>query len=190
MLSTFLQGSNTMNGSVSKLYFNTQVVRSSTVPTMASTQEETALAFLRTFETLDLKTNLALRTDDCRHDMAPASMGFPSGKTNEQFAEHFNRVTSLMSAFPVTPKEIFAHDGSNQVTIWATSNAIFREEVKGDDATVDWTYQGEYMFNLFFETGSTKIKRIIEFIDSQRVAQVMGLIERARHNLELRSKST
>lgn len=157
---------------------------------MASTQREAALAFLKTFETLDLKTNLALRTDDCRHDMAPASMGFTLGKTNEEFAEHFNRVTSLMSSFPVTPKEIFEHEGSNQVTIWATSNAIFREDAKDDDPSVDWTYHGEYMFNFFFDSSGTKIKRIIEFIDSRKVAEVMGLIERARHNLELKSKST
>lgn len=163
---------------------------SSTVSIMSSTQRRTALSWLQTFETLDLETNLALRTLDCLHTMAPASMGFPPNKTNSQFAEHFLGVTSLMSSFPVTPQEVFEQEGSNQVTIWATSNAVFREQVKDyDDPKVDWTYQGEYMFLFFFDENGTRIKRIVEFIDSQRVVGVMGLIQRARRNLEAREKS-
>src|ERR1700761_230777 len=110
---------------------------------MASIQRRTALAFLQTFQELDVNSNLALRTPDCRHTMAPASLNYPPSITNEQFAAHILSLKEIIAKFPGTVKEIFEHETSNQVTIWATSNATFREEAKDDDSSIDWSYHGE-----------------------------------------------
>lgn len=173
---------------------------------------QTALAFIATFETLDLETNLSLRADDCRHELAPSSMGYLSPKTNEQFAEHFKSIQQVIASFPVTAKEIFEskvisksspadHESSGaphqdqghdqtQVTVWATSSATFRDEVKDDDSSIDWSYSSEYIFIFFMDRTGTKIERIIEFIDSQKVKGVQGLIKRARENLEKNEKKS
>lgn len=157
---------------------------------MASQQRQTALAFLDTFENLDLESNLSFRTDDCRHTMAPESMGYGPEKTNEEFAEHFKGIAQLVGAFPVTPKEIFEHEGSNQITIWATGEAIFRDGVKDGDPSVDWSYHGEYMFVFVLNEDGTKIKRLIEFIDSKNVAAVQPLLARAKRNLDSSRKTS
>lgn len=164
----------------------------SNTTTGMSNPRKTALAFLATFETLDLETNLSLRTDGCRHDLAPSSMGYPSPKTNEQFAKHFKFIQQVIKSFPVTPKEVFESETQNstQVTVWATSTATFRDEVKDDDGSVDWTYLGEYMFIFFIDRTGSKIERIIEFIDSQRVMGIQGLIKRAMENLEKTKERT
>lgn len=150
---------------------------------MASTQRSTAQAFLRSFEELDVDSNVALRTPDCLHSMAPASLNFPEAMTNEQFATHLRSLKSILAKLPVTAKEIFEHEGSNQVTIWATSNATFREEAKDEDSGLDWSYQGEYMFILFLSRAGDKIERIVEFLDSKKAAEVFVLIEKARRNV-------
>ena len=156
---------------------------------MASTQRSIALAFLQSFQELDGDSNLALRTPGCSHIMGPASLNYPPSMTNEQWGAHLLSLKSILATLPVTAKEIFEHEGSNQVTIWATSNATFREEVKGEDSGVDWSYHGEYIFILLFNQAGDKIERIVEFLDSTRVVEVKELIERARRNLAARKEN-
>ena len=59
---------------------------------------------------------------------------------------------------------------------------MFRDEVKGEDDGTEWTYEGEYIFVLLFDQ-SGKIERIVEFIDSAKVAGAMALLGKARENL-------
>jgi len=154
----------------------------------ASTQRNTALAFLETFDTLDSDSNLALRTPSCRHSMGPASLNFTPDMTNQQWAAHFQPLKEILSSFPVTAKEIF--ESGNQVTIWATSNALFREEAKDDEEGIDWTYEGEYIFILFFEEGGERIERIVEFLDSAKVAPVRALLGRATRNVAAKKEGS
>ena len=155
---------------------------------MASVQRSTALAFLQCFKDLDVSSAVALRAPDCLHTMAPASLNYPPNMTNEQFAAHLSSLKTMVAHLPVTPKEIFEHEGSNQVTIWATSNATFREEAKDEDSGIDWSYHGEYIFILSLNPAGDKIERIVEFLDSKRVVEVGELIKRARHNLAMRKE--
>ncbi|MCJ1447951.1 MAG: hypothetical protein MMC23_008463 [Stictis urceolatum] len=151
---------------------------------MASVQRSTAAAFLRAFEELDDGSHIALRAPNCRHTIAPASTSFHPNMTNEQWATHFASLRDVLIRFPVTAKEIFEQPASNQITVWATSEAIFREEAKDYDSGLDWTYRGEYIFILFFNQAGDRIERILEFVDSKRAAEVMILVKRARHNLQ------
>lgn len=75
------------------------------------------------------------------------------------------------------------------MTIWATSNATFREEAKDEDSGLDWSYHGEYIFILILNQTGDKIERIIEFLDSQKVVEVRVLIERARRNVAARKEN-
>ena len=156
---------------------------------MASIQRSIALAFLQSFQELDLDSNLALRTPGCLHTMAPASLNFPPSMTNEQWAAHLLSIKSILATLPVAAKEIFEHEGSNQVTIWATSNATFREEAKDEDSGLDWSYHGEYVFVLLLNQAGDKIERIFEFLDSKKVVELGVLIERARRNVAARKEN-
>ncbi|TKA47810.1 hypothetical protein B0A49_14037 [Cryomyces minteri] len=156
---------------------------------MASVQRSTALAFLQSFQELDVNSHLALRTPGCRHTMAPASLNYPPSMTNEQFAAHLSSLRTIIASFPVTAKEIFEHEGGNQVTIWATSSATFREEAKDEDSGLDWSYYGEYIFILSFNQAGDKIERIVEFVDSKRAVEVGVLVERARRNVAARKEN-
>ena len=103
--------------------------------------------------------------------------------TNEQWGAHLNSLRSILSTFPVEAKEIFETEGSNQVTIWATSNAVFREEAKDEDSGLDWSYQGEYIFVLVLNESGDKIERILEFLDSKKVLEMQAQLKRARANV-------
>ena len=147
---------------------------------MSFIQRQVAQSFLDTFDTLDLEGALALRAPSCRHTILPFSLGYKPDLTNDQFAEHLSRLIQILSRFPVYAQEII--ESGNQITIHATSNAVFRDEVKGEDDGTEWTYEGEYIFVLLFDQ-SGKIERIVEFIDSAKVAGAMALLGKARENL-------
>ncbi|EXJ61263.1 uncharacterized protein A1O5_11820 [Cladophialophora psammophila CBS 110553] len=148
---------------------------------MASHQRSIAIAFLDTFKDLDLESNLALRSPDCAHTIAPATLNFTPCMSNEKWGTHLLSLKKKISALPVTPKEIF--EGDNLVTVWATSKATFRDEGKDEDLTVDWSYEGEYIFVFTFNQAGNKIQHILEFIDSTKVEKVQVLLQRAEHNL-------
>ncbi len=155
---------------------------------MASTQRNIAMSFLESFKNLDTTGNLALRAPGCIHKFAPASLNM-SPMTNGQWGAHLNSLKDILSTFPVEAKEIFEHEASNQVTIWATSNAVFREEAKDEDSGMDWSYEGEYMFVLVFNENGDKIERILEFLDSKKVADLQAQLKRARVNVAARKEN-
>ncbi|KIW72682.1 hypothetical protein, variant [Phialophora macrospora] len=139
---------------------------------MTSKQRQIALAFLDTFESLDYEANLALRTIDCRHSFAPASLGIGE-KSNEQFESHLKSLQKTIEGIPVTAKQIF--EGNNQITVWATSDTKFKAVAKARDPDLDWTYQGEYIFIFTFNDAGDKIQHILEFLDSKKVEEARRL---------------
>ena len=140
---------------------------------MGSQQRQIALALLDTFTNLDYEANVALRTPDCRHSFAPASLGILE-KSNEQFAAHIKSMQKNIEGIPVTAKQIF--EGNNQVTIWATGDTKFKEEVKAAEPQLDWTYQGEYIFIFTFNGAGDRIQHILEFLDSKKVEDARKLL--------------
>jgi hypothetical protein len=156
---------------------------------MASIPHQIALAFCASFQHLDLDANLALRTSDCTHIFAPASLKMSPSMNNEQWAAHAQSLKAILSSFPVEAKEIFAQEGSNHITIWATSDARFRDDVKDEESGLDWSYYGEYIFVLQLNQAGDKIQRIVEFLDSKKVID-LGLVRaRARANVAARKES-
>ncbi|KAL9115341.1 MAG: hypothetical protein Q9227_000662 [Pyrenula ochraceoflavens] len=154
-----------------------------------TSQLRTTHAFLDSFHYLDEAANLSLRTPNCRHIMAPTSLNIPE-MNNERFVSHIQSIKPLFSTFPVKAKEIFANDAaSRQVTVWATSEPTFLEDVKDSEEPItDWKYRGEYMFVLCFDESGEKIEQVVEFLDSATVEKVRALMQRAKKNLAEREK--
>jgi hypothetical protein len=140
-----------------------------------------ALAFLETFKDLNYEANISLRATDCRHSFAPGSLGIKD-KNNEQFASHVKSLQQIIKGIPVSVKQIFG--GSNEITIWATSETLFREEVKERNPSLRWKYEGEYIFVLTLDDAGEKIQHILEFLDSKKVEEVRTLMQVAKATLE------
>ncbi|KAF2877585.1 hypothetical protein BDV95DRAFT_472922, partial [Massariosphaeria phaeospora] len=130
-----------------------------------------AITFLAAFNDLDGSAHVALRTPDCQHFFAPASLNLVSPKSNEEFKAHLTNLHAVMEHFPVAAKEIHVHDSgpNSQVIIWATGTPAFRAEAIDDEE--DWNVTNEYMFILDFDE-SQKIKRIVEFLDAKTTGRL------------------
>ncbi|ETI28735.1 hypothetical protein G647_01186 [Cladophialophora carrionii CBS 160.54] len=139
-----------------------------------SKQRQTALALLDTFKDLDYEANIALRTADCQHTFAPASLGI-GAKNNEQFESHMKSVQRVIEGIPVTAKQIY--EGNNQITVWATGRTKFKEAAKASDPDLDWSYEGEYIFIFTFNDAGDRIQHILEFLDSKKVEEARRLIQ-------------
>jgi len=88
-------------------------------------------------------------------------------------------LTGLLSGFPVKPVEVF--EQGNQVTVWAKSSALFKDEVK--DTEMEWKFEGDYTVLFFLNEKGQKIERIVEFVDSAKSMENRKLFRRARENL-------
>ncbi|KAF2229207.1 hypothetical protein EV356DRAFT_496367 [Viridothelium virens] len=102
--------------------------------------------------------------------------------------DHIGRTRNVMSGFPVTAKEYIESEASNQVIVWATSQTIFRDDVKDDGISQqEWVYQGEYVFMLTMDETGEKITRTIEFLDSKATDRgLRPLMKRANENRDKR----
>ena len=152
--------------------------------TMASNFRQTALTFIGGFGSLSSDTFLSVLSPTSIHEFAPSSIPLPEPKDPTTFAKHLESLKEVLAAFPVFPKEVFENEDKRQVTIWATSEAQFRDDVK--DTAIpeeEWCYQGEYIF-IFTMDESGKIARILEFVDSKGTERLRALMARARSNLE------
>ena len=149
---------------------------------------QTALKFLSGFQSLSPDTFLAVLSPTAIHEFAPASCSPPAPKTPTALANHITTLKQVLASFPVHPKEIFENEEKRQVTIWATSLAVFRDDVK--DAGLsdeEWSYRGEYIFILTMDERQEKIMRVLEFVDSKGTNRLRGLMARARANLEMKT---
>ncbi|EXJ64791.1 hypothetical protein A1O7_01129 [Cladophialophora yegresii CBS 114405] len=136
-------------------------------------QQQVALAFLDSFRNLDYEANISLRTPDCQHYFAPASLGIER-KNNEQFRSHVKSLQNVIEGIHVTTKDIY--EGNHQITVWATGKTKFKETAKASDPGLDWTYEGEYVFIFTFDRAGERIQQILEFLDSKKVEEVRRLI--------------
>lgn len=150
---------------------------------MTSTRVETAKIFLEGFADLSGSRHLSVRTEDCVHIFAPASLNPPPPKDNATFAAHLAGLREVMAGFPVMPKEIIDSANENTVTIWATSEAKFHKELQDDGLPAsEWAYRGEYIFILAMDQSGKRIQRIVEFLDSKGTERMWGLVARAKEN--------
>ncbi|GAD99014.1 hypothetical protein SNOG_13971 [Paecilomyces variotii No. 5] len=156
--------------------------------TTPNKRRETAEKFISIFGTLDTQLLDSLLAEDFVHQFAPASLGLREPLGKQVFLEHIGGIREIMVGFPVTANEYIENESGNQVTVWATSLANFREDVKDDGVSEkEWAYEGEYMFLVFMNETGEKITRVIEFLDSKATDEKLRpLIRRARENRQKR----
>jgi ketosteroid isomerase-like protein len=152
---------------------------------MDSTCTKTAKSFIAAYSILSVEDFLPLLADDYSHTFAPASLERLTAKNKSEFAVQMFSLRGFLSGFTVYIKELIDSESSNQVVVWATSETMFREEVK-DTGIPDeeWKYQGEYVFMFTMDEGGERITRLVEFLDSKGTDRMMGLVARARRNMK------
>lgn len=141
----------------------------------------TAKAFFKVFDALDPSTIEHVQTDSYKHQMAPASLGLPAIFTKQTFAEHLGRLGGALSNFPMTLIKTYANPTLSQVTIWAKSAPIFRENLK-DGNPGDWNIKNEYIWVLTMDKSGRKVDEVLEFLDSKTTELLMPLVFRALGN--------
>ncbi len=152
---------------------------------MSSTRYQTTLKWFQTIERLSASDNVSTRTPDCKHILVPAAAKLAEPLSNDDFASFFSTLGDILSSFPINIKELIECETTNQVVVWATSEPKFLATVTdGGVLTDDWGYLGEYTFIFNFEEGGGRISRIVEFVDTNGMNRFLGLMERARRNVE------
>lgn len=153
---------------------------------MESKRLQTAKKFINHFETLDADTLASVLAQDYSHHFAPASLAFPSPFTKEQFIKHSAVLGKVMKGFPVYPKEYVESEASNQVTVWATSRVLWRDEVvgEGEEERKKWEFEGEYVFMFWMNESGEKIVRTVEFLDSKGTEAVRPLLKIANEKMQ------
>ncbi|PGH05306.1 hypothetical protein GX51_03027 [Blastomyces parvus] len=151
---------------------------------------ETAQKFVANFTTLSPETYEAIIAENFVHQFAPASLNPPGPFDKKGILEHVGQLRAIMSSFPLTVKEYIESESSNQVTVWATSRAKFRDELKDDGISEEeWAYAGEYVFMLWMDETGEKVVKSVEFLDSQRTVKLLELMQRAAANKEKKNAS-
>lgn len=151
---------------------------------MPSKSHQTALSYLQAFSTLSPDSFLAILSPTATHQFAPSSISLPPALSPPAFAHHIDSLRHVLVGFPVTPTEIWADEANGQVTIWARSQTIFREEAKDSGvAEEEWCYRGEYIFVLTLDETRERVERVLEFVDSKGTEGLRGLMGRARRNV-------
>lgn len=175
---------------------------------MESPHLRTARAYIDHFATLDPELLAPLLADDYAHVMAPASLGI-APLTRDGFLAHNADLRRVLAGFPVRVREIWeagpeASGGGVGgvvvvvVVVWATSRAVFREEVvmargaggQGEEGAeeVSWEYEGEYVFVLEMDASGERVRRVVEFLDSKKTdGGIRPLVKMAKERLAARA---
>ncbi|KAJ0121067.1 hypothetical protein J7T55_008227 [Diaporthe amygdali] len=161
---------------------------------MESKRLQTAKKYISHFETLDTDTLASVLAPDHTHQFAPASLVVPGPFTKEQFLAHSAALRKIMTGFPVYAKEYVESESSNQVTVWATSRAHFKEEVLADEQGDEeerrkkWEFEGEYVFMFWMDETGEKVVRTVEFLDSNLTEnKLRPLLKRANEKVQSRN---
>ncbi|KAH8893941.1 hypothetical protein GQ53DRAFT_745349 [Thozetella sp. PMI_491] len=150
---------------------------------MESTRMKTAKKYIKHFETLDIPLLKVLLSDDFAQEFAPASINPPGPFDKQGFLKHHEHLLDVMTGFPVTGKEYIESESSNQVIVWATAQAEFRDDVRDGEPAEYWGYHGEYIFIITLDETGEKIVRIVEFLDSKATVEgLMALMQKANEN--------
>jgi hypothetical protein len=156
---------------------------------MASKRLETAKRFIAQFATpSDTQGFASVLAENYTHQFAPASLNLPVVYDKQGFLEHIGHLSHIMTGFPVTGKQYIETASPNGVTVWATGQAKFRDDVKDDGIPEEeWEYTGEYVFMLSMDEAGEKVVRTVEFLDSKATDEKLRpLMKRARQNRERR----
>ncbi|KIW02387.1 uncharacterized protein PV09_06207 [Verruconis gallopava] len=134
-------------------------------------QAETARRYIEAFHALDGAEFTKLKTPECEHVFAPKSLNMTVSKNNARFEAHMEHLRTILKAFPVYVKKLW--EDKTHVTIWATSETVFQEEAKDEGAPQSsCSFGGEYMFVLEMNEDGDKIKRVVEFLDSNATEDI------------------
>jgi hypothetical protein len=157
--------------------------------TMDSIRIKTAKSFIDAYSGLRVEDFLPLLADDYSHSFAPASAERLTTKNKTEIAELISALHGVMRGFSVSIKEAIDSESSNKVVIWATSEALFREEAKDAGAPEEaWKYTGEYVLIFTTDDSGERITRLVEFVDTKGTDRMMELVVRAMKNMEERKK--
>ncbi|KAK2806731.1 hypothetical protein FQN50_005726 [Emmonsiellopsis sp. PD_5] len=153
---------------------------------MSSKRLQTVTKFLNACKTLDPEIISPLLAENYTQHFAPASLNMPRTRDKQVTLASIAGMRNILADFPFTVKEYIESEGSNQVVVWVTSRPVFREDVMDDDAEGGWECEGEYVFMLTVDGSGESIVRNVEFLDSLKAVELMGLIKRAEGNREKR----
>lgn len=157
---------------------------------MASIRLETAKKFISYFAALDTDILESVLAETVLIHYAPASIPSPGPFGKQAMIEFVKKLKPIMASFPMTAKKYIESESGNQVVVWATSQAIFHDNVMDDGiAQDDWKYTGEYVMMITMDESGGKIVEILEFVDSLSVAKLVELSQRATLNLQKRQSS-
>lgn len=152
---------------------------------MSSQRLLTAKTFLSYFTSLDESILEPILAENYYHEFAPVALNPPGPFGRAGFLAHTSGLKKVMSSFPIFTKEYIESESGNQVVVWATSQAHFREEVRDHGINKkEWEYSGEYIFMFTMDESGEKVVRCVEFLDSLGTQRLMGLMKRAKGNLQ------
>lgn len=104
---------------------------------MSSPRLTTAKKYIDLFASLDASQLETILDEAYNHEFAPLSMSPPCPFDKIGFLEHYSHLKDIMSGFPVIGNEYIESENSNAVTVHATSETVFRGEVRDDQS--DWS---------------------------------------------------
>ena len=152
---------------------------------MTSIRMQTTLKWFQPIERLSASDNVSTRTPDCKQILVPAAAKLAEPLSNEEFGSYFSTLGDILSSFPMHVKELIECETTNQVVVWATSEPKFLANVTDEGVLTDeWSYVGEYSFIFNFEEEGGRISRIVEFVDTKGMERFLGLMDRARRNVQ------
>ncbi|KAI0515385.1 hypothetical protein F5B22DRAFT_607159 [Xylaria bambusicola] len=124
--------------------------------TAPSRRRQTALAVIDTYNKWDLEAMVAIRTEDCVHQVLPQSLG-RQPLNNAEYKAYFATWIPLFKDFTVTVNDLVEDEKENKVVMWAKSTAM----------TEVGPYANEYVLILHMNEAGDKITKFLEFVDSQ-----------------------
>ncbi|KAH7320621.1 hypothetical protein B0I35DRAFT_427483 [Stachybotrys elegans] len=154
---------------------------------MSSKRLETAASFISHFEHLDASILETILADNYFHQLAPGALTGQGPSDKRGLIEFVTSMKTMMTGSPMVAKQIVDSESSNAVTIWASGQLKFRDELMDEQG--DWDCPGEYMFILFMDETGEKIVKTIEFVDSKAADRTLELFTRAGENLSKASKA-
>ncbi|KAL4940222.1 hypothetical protein BDV06DRAFT_224276 [Aspergillus oleicola] len=145
----------------------------------------TAQEFISYFATFDKTILESIIAESYYHEFRPLSLNPPGPFDRAGFLGHVGGLSGVMTAFPVYADEYIESADGKTVIVRATSKTQFREEVKDEGLKAEeWEYGGEYVFFFEMDESGSKIVKCIEFLDSHASVKLLGLVKRAKENLE------
>ena len=120
-----------------------------------SQQRQTALAVVRAFNEMDVKTILSYRSPECLRIYYPVSMGYPP-QDNDGYATSLYQLSAIFSDFSLTLDDVVEDREARTMCLWLTAKAH----------SLAGLYENDYVWMWTFNEDGTKIVRSKEFSDA------------------------